>query len=126
MAPGRAPNKARLALLLWLFVAIFYFTLSYNYIRITSNDREFGEYVRYVAQLAGADGRSAKDIRELLLIKAAELSLPVTRDHISIKGERENLKIEVQYDADIEIPWFARQVYTKTFDHKSQFQGPRR
>ena len=47
MASGRASNAKRLVLLLWLLVAFFYFYLSYNYIIVTMNDRQFNEYLEH-------------------------------------------------------------------------------
>ena len=37
-------NVKRLALLLWALVAVYYFYLSYDYIRITKNDGIFADY----------------------------------------------------------------------------------
>ena len=39
------PHRGRLVLLAWILVAVFYFYLSYDYIRVTMNDDEFNEYL---------------------------------------------------------------------------------
>jgi len=125
MASGRASNAKRLVLLLWLLVAFFYFYLSYNYIIVTMNDRQFNEYLEHVVQLAGIERRPAKDIRDLLLVKAEELSLPVHREQIVVTGVGDTLGVTVNYYVDIEIPLLQREFYTKSFEHKAKFQGPR-
>jgi hypothetical protein len=125
MVNGRSLNTKRLALLLWVLVAVFYFYLSYDYIRITSNDREFGEYVRYVVQLAGNDGRSAKDVRDLLLVKAEELSLPLHGEQIRVRGGGHSLNVAVNYDVDIDVPLLQRQIYTKAFEHAVTYSNYR-
>src|SRR5262245_37235216 len=115
-------NVKRLVLLTWLLVAIFYFYLSYDYIRVSMNDREFADYVQYVVQIAGTEQRPAKDVRALILVKAEELSLPVRPEHITILGGGDTLNVTVNYDIDIEIPLFQREIYSKTFEHKAQYR----
>src|SRR6185436_4681047 len=100
MALGQpsSANAKRLALLLWLLVAFFYFYLSYDYIRVTTNDGQFGEYVQYVVQIAGNGHRPPKEIRDLLLVRAEELSLPIRSDQIKIAGSGDSLNVDVTYD----------------------------
>ena len=125
MSIGWSSNKQRLTLLLWMLVASFYFFLSYDYIRVTSNDREFGDYLHYLVQLAGSDGRSPKEIRELLLVKAEQLALPVRADQIVVHGQRNTLDIAVNYDVDIDLPVIRRELYRKKFEHDVKYQIPR-
>lgn len=125
MALGRASNAKRLVLMLWTLVAIFYFYLSYDYIRVTTNDRQFAEYLQHVVQIAGNERRSAKDVRDLLLVKAEELSLPLRSEQIEVHTGGGLLDVSVNYDVDIEIPLLQRQIYTKKFEHQVKYQGPR-
>ena len=125
MSIGRSSSRQRLTLLLWVLVVSFYFYLSYDYIRMTSNDREFGDYMHYIVQLAGNDGRSPKEVRELLLTKAEQLSLPVRAEQIVVRGQRNTLNIAVNYDVDIDIPVIQHEVYRKKFEHDVKFQIPR-
>jgi hypothetical protein len=122
---GSAATNARLVFLLWILVAFFYFYLSYDYIRITTNDQEFADYLHHVVQLAGNDRRPNKEIRALLLDKAAQLTLPVRGDQINVQGRGESLNINVAYEVDIEIPVLQRRVYTKRFEHKDEYQQGR-
>jgi hypothetical protein len=119
---GRSANSKRLVLLLWVLVVLIYFYLSYDYIRVTMSDRQFADYLHHLVQIAGIERRPANEIRTLLLVKAEELSLPVTRDQITVRGSGNSLSVSVNYDVDIEIPLIQRQVYTKTFEHKEQYQ----
>ena len=116
-----APSK-RLALMLWTLVAFFYFYLSYDYIRATSNDRQFADYLQYVVQIAGSENRPAKEIRALILVKADELSLPVRGDQITIRGGGDSLNVALNYQMDIDVPLFERTIYTKEFEHKVRFK----
>ncbi len=125
MAEGPSARAKRLVLLLWILVAFFYFYLAYDYIRVTTNDRQFDTYLQHVVQLAGGEGRSVKEVRELLLVKAQELALPITADQILVRTSGGVLDITVDYDVDIDIPLLQRQIYTKKFQHNVRYQGPR-
>ena len=125
MAIDRATNTKRLTLLVWALVSFFYFYLSYDYIRITTHDRQFADYMHHIVQTAGIDGRSAKDIRDLLLVRADQLSLPLRGEQIVVRGRGESLNVAVNYDVDIDIPLLQREVYRKTFEHTVNYQGPR-
>lgn len=122
MATGASANTKRFVLLLWVLVAFFYFYLAYDYIRVTTNDRSFDDYLQYVVQIAGTDHRPPKEIRALLLVKAEELGLPIQGEEISVLGGGESLNVSVNYNVDIDIPLLQRQIYTKHFEHKIHFQ----
>jgi hypothetical protein len=117
-------NTKRLVLLVWLLVAIFYFYLSWDYIRASMNDKAFGDYLQYVVQIAGPQNRPVKEIRALILVKAEELSLPIRGEEITILGGGDSLNMRVSYDVNIEIPLIQRQLYTKTFEHFVKYKPP--
>jgi hypothetical protein len=115
-------HSKRLVLMLWVLVAFFYFYLSYDFIRATSNDKQFDDYLQYVVQIAASENRPAKEIRALILVKADELSLPVRGNQITILGAGESLNVALNYQMDIEIPLFERANYSKQFEHKVRFR----
>ena len=122
MATAPGVNAKRVVLLLWVVVAFFYFYLSYDYIRVTMHDRQFEDYLQYVVQIAGNEQRPPKEIRELLLVKAEELSLPVSGNGITVIGGGNSLNVGVNYDVNIDIPVIQRQIYTKHFVHNARYQ----
>jgi hypothetical protein len=119
-----APKAKRLVFLVWLLVAFFYFYLSWDYIRANMNDKQFGDYLQYVVQIAGPSNRPAKEIRALILVKAEELSLPVRGEQITILGGGDSLNVRVSYDVDIDIPLLQRQIYSKKFEHFVKYKQP--
>jgi hypothetical protein len=121
----RGANARRLVFLLWMLVAVFYFYLAYGYIRATMNDRQFADYIHYVVQIAGGDQRPANEVRTLLLVKAEELSLPVTAKQITVQGVGLSLNVDVNYNVEIEIPLLEHQFLTKKFEHKERYASPR-
>jgi hypothetical protein len=122
---ARGVNTRRLVFLIWVLVAAFYFYLAYGYIRVSMSDRQFADYLHYVVQIAGNHHRPANEVRTLLLVKAEQLSLPVTAKDVKILGEGEDLNVNVDYDAEIEIPLIQQQFLTKKFAHKERYIGPR-
>jgi hypothetical protein len=107
-----------LVLLFWVLVAIFYFYLSYDYIRIEMNDDRFAEALQHIVQIAGNENLTSKDIRALVLVRAEEVGLPVRGDQITILGVGHSLNIAVGYDIDIDFPIFRQGFYQKRYDHK--------
>jgi hypothetical protein len=119
-----SPGVKRLVVLVWLLVALFYFYLSWNYIRANMNDKEFGDYLQYVVQIAGPQNRPTKEIRALVLVKAEELSLPIRGEQITIVGGGDSLKLSVSYDVDVDIPLLQHQIYSKRFEHVVKYKSP--
>ncbi len=109
MALASGVQKKRVALLLWLLVAFFYFYLSYDY---------------DIVQIAGNEHKPAKEVRTLLLVKAEELSLPIHEEQITILGSGDNLKVTVSYEVDIEFPLLETEVYAKKIEHAAKYQTP--
>src|SRR6267378_324912 len=120
MAAG--PHLKRLVFLVWLLIAVFYFYISYNYIRVSMADRQLADYLQYVVQIAGNDNRPSKEIRALILVKAQELSLPVRGEEISILGGGPTLNVSVDYIVDIDVPLVRSQIYSKRFEHTIKYQ----
>ena len=120
-----AVNRKRLVLLFWMLVAVFYFYLSFDYIRIAMNNDKLGDYVSYVVQLAGNERRTPREIRALLIVKADELGVPLTSDQIKIQGSGQTLKIAVNYDVDIQVPILRSGVYQKHYEHQVSYRVPR-
>jgi hypothetical protein len=119
--PRSSPNQLRLIFLFWLLIAIFYFHVSWDFIRTTMNDRSFNEYLGFVVQNAGYERRPGREIRTLLLVKAEELDLPIRNHHITILGGGETLKVAVSYEVDIQVPVFATGIYRKSYQHNAAY-----
>src|SRR2546429_7236618 len=121
MADSTRLHTRRLVLLLWIPVIVFYTYMSYDYIRVQLNDSQLTSYLDFVVQLAGNENRPPKEVRALILIKAEELGLPISGNQILIAGERQNLRVSVSYNVDIEVPIFKRILYHKVFLHNAKF-----
>jgi hypothetical protein len=111
-----------MVLLVWVLVAFFYFTISYDYIRVNWNDRKFVDYMQSVAQLVGEQHRSSKDARALLENRARELGLPIRSEDIVFHGGGPSINIAVGYEVDIAVPIFDKGIYRKLYQHKVSYK----
>jgi len=71
-------------------------------------DDEFAEYLTFVVDLAGSEGRTSRELRALVMAKVRELQLPVEEDNIEVSGRARTLEVRVTYGVDIDIPLIAR------------------
>jgi hypothetical protein len=124
MSKAPNPRTGRLVLLVWILIAVFYFRISYDYIRVSMSDEKFTQYLQYIVQIAGAENRPAGEVRNFLLVKSEELGLPIRGDQIVIKGGGTTLGVSVVYDIDIEIPILDRGIYHRQYDHKAYYKSP--
>src|SRR5262249_994631 len=102
-----------------------YFYLTFDYIRVAMNDDKLGDYTHYVVQLAGAESRTPREIKALLMVRAVELGVPLTTDQIKVQGSGQNLKITYNYDIDIDVPIFRQGFYSKHYEHTVSYREPR-
>jgi hypothetical protein len=113
-----------LVLLVWILVGVFYFSLAYDYIRVTSNDDKLGEYLKDVVQIAAEQERPAKEIRQLVVEKAQQLDLPLHENQVAVAGSGQSLSVSIVYDVDIALPILSRGVYQKNFQHRATYKRP--
>ena len=118
-------GRARLVLLLWLLVTIFYFYLASDYIQIVMRDDAFEDYLEFSVQLVGSQGRANAELRELVMAKAQELEITLDPDRVDIQGRRQTLVLRVGYDVDIQIPLISNAGYSREFSHEIRFSDPR-
>jgi hypothetical protein len=112
-----SPARRYITLCLWLVVVLMFFSLAKQWIVLTSSDKEFTEYVESVLRRAAIDHRPAKEIRTLLLVKAEQLSIPVSEERIDITGHGQMLGTVIAYDREIKIPMLGGPLYRMEFRH---------
>jgi hypothetical protein len=110
---------------LWVVIAVVYFSMFKQWVSVTMNDRAFAEYIDDVTRMAATERRPAKDVRELLLIRAEQLELPISGYQIEVKRQGEQLKGTVRYGAEITVPFLQQPVYELSFHHDVASNSPR-
>lgn len=87
------------------------------------SDREFSTYLQYAVQISGQENRSPRELRQLILSKAEELSLPVESAKVLIQGEGQRLNVAVSYHVDTTVPLLSRGMLRREFSHKAAYRA---
>jgi len=114
-----------IVLMLWILLAAFYFSLTYEYISASNRDTSLEEYLRYIVVVCGDDRRPNKEVRSLVLAKAEELMIDLRGDQIAVTGYGQTLKISVSYMVDINVPVLQTSIYRKVFQHDTAYRNIR-
>jgi hypothetical protein len=114
----------RLALLFWILVAAIFFYFSYTYIHFSMNDQKLSEYLTHAVDLAASQHRPPKELRELILVNAEELGLPIQGDQIKITGLGANMNVSVTYEVGFTAPFSSHVLYRKSFKHDVTYHAP--
>ena len=120
-----SPARRYVTLCLWLVVVLMFFSLAKQWIVLTSSDKEFTEYVESVLRRAAIDHRPAKEIRTLLLLKAEQLSIPVSEERIGVTGQGQTLGTVIAYDREIKVPMLGGPLYRMEFRHNLSYEPQR-
>jgi hypothetical protein len=120
-----SPARRYVTLCLWLVVVLMFFSLAKQWIVLTSSDKEFTEYVESVLRRAAIDNRPAKEIRTLLLVKAEQLSIPVSEERIDVTGQGHTLGTVIAYDREIKVPMLGGPLYRMEFRHNLSYEPHR-
>ena len=120
-----SPARRYVTLCLWLVVVLMFFSLAKQWIVLTSSDKEFTEYVESVLRRAAIDHRPAKEIRALLLVKAEQLSIPVSEGRIDVTGQGQTLGTVIAYDREIKVPMLGGPLYRMEFRHNLSYEPQR-
>jgi hypothetical protein len=110
-------RRGYIAMVLWSLLGFLHVSLITQWLTLTERDRAFTKYIGYVMQIAAQDQRSANEVRDLLLLKAEDLSVPVQGGEINITGKGQMLRAAVRYKADITMPIVNQGVYRLSFRH---------
>ncbi len=114
----------RLVLLFWVVVAVIFFYFSYQYIRVSMNDQKLSEYLPHAVDLAASQHRPPKELRELILVDAEELGLPIQGDQIKITGVGSTTNVSIDYEVGFKAPFSDHILYRRTFKHNVTYHAP--
>jgi hypothetical protein len=115
---GLCRTERYIVMFLFSFLSFVYISLFGQWMALNSRDKVFTEYLNGVLQTAALEKRPAKEVRALLLVKAEDLSLPISDDSIRISGQGQTLKAAVRYKADINMPIVNQPVHRLRFYHQ--------
>jgi hypothetical protein len=105
------------AVLTWSFLGFLYICLISQWLTISSRDKLFRQYIDDSIQVAAKEHHPAKELRAQLLIKAADLSLPVQADEVDVSSVGKTVRAIVRYKADISMPIVNKPIYQMSLRH---------
>jgi hypothetical protein len=105
------------AVLTWSFLGFLYICLLSQWLTISSRDKLFTQYIDDSIQLAAKEHHPIKELRAQLLIKAAELSLPIQADAVDVSSIGKTVRAIVRYKADISMPIVNKPIYQMNLRH---------
>jgi len=109
--------KKYIALFLWLMTAALFFSLAAQWIDFSSSDKKLTEYAQSILQRASLDRRPPIEVRNLVLSKATQLSIPLEQARLVISGQGDSLETNIAYHAEIKIPVLDQVLYRMEFQH---------
>ncbi len=121
---GRDSRKYYAVFCLWMFVGFLYLSLMSQWVNFSGHDKQFKQSMQRAIQLAATEQRPDKELRALLLIRAEEFSIPIRGDEIHISGTGTNLKVNLRYETDINMPIVNQTLYRMKFDHDLTYLPP--
>ena len=92
---SKRTRSGRLVFMLWLLIAIIYFSLARSYISVSMDDSEFEEYLQTYINLVVSQDRSPDDLQALVMAKARELEIPLDPVNVEIRGSGATMELSV-------------------------------
>jgi len=115
-------SQRYIALSVWVVVFAIFSSLAWQWIALNSSDKELTEYVEGLVRRSAFDRRSAKEIRDLVLLKAEQLSIPMPEQAVNVSGQGESLQTTFTYDTVINVPILRHELYRMEFTHQVRFK----
>ena len=118
---SKRTGRGRLVFMLWLLIAIIYFSLARNYISVSMADNEFEQYLQFAVNLVVNQDRSPDDLRALVMAKARELEIPLDPVNVEIRGGGETTELEVSYGVTVRFPLLPDAGYRREYEHAVEY-----
>ncbi len=99
-----------------LFVVLVYF--GFHYAPIYLHAYQFNDFVRSEVKFAGGSRRSVSTITENILVKAAQLDLPVEKDNIKVTREGPFFTVDLSYKVPVDL-----RIYQHELEFESSLSG---
>ena len=100
-----------------LVVAVIVF-LAVQYVPLYFNAFQFNDAVRQEVKFAGSARRTIDSVREAVLLRAREYSVPVTEDDIKVTREGPFFVVDINYSVRVNL-----RVYQHEVHFSSSFSG---
>ena len=98
-------GSGNLGCILWALVLIIGVMVAWKAIPVKIASAEMYDYMDEVARTAGVN-TTAEEVKKAILARAADLKLPVDKDHVTVVREGDRLKMRAEYTVPVEFPGY--------------------
>jgi hypothetical protein len=107
-------GESNLGCIIWLVVLALAVLISWKMIPVKVNSAEMADYLVEVAQFHSAR-RSPEELEKLILTRASELGIPLTKEEVTVVRTRDRVRITVEYTIPVDFPGYT---YNWHFRHE--------
>jgi hypothetical protein len=107
-------GEGNLGCILWLLVLGLAVMISMKAIPVKIASAELYDYMDEVARSAGVR-TTAEDVKKAILVRAADLKLPLDKDHVTVTRQGDRLRMRAEYTVPLEFPGYT---YNWRFVHE--------
>lgn len=98
-------GEGNLGCILWLLVLGLAVMISVKAVPVKIASAEMYDYMDEVARSTGVN-TTAEDIEKALLQRAADLKLPLDKDHVTVERQGDRVRMRVEYTVPVELPGY--------------------
>ena len=111
-------GEGNLGCIVWLLVLGLAVMICVKVVPVKIASAEMYDYMDEVARSAGVN-TTAEDAKKAILQRAADLKLPVDKDHVTVTREGDRIRMRVEYTVPVEFPG-----YTYNWDFVHEMDRP--
>ena len=107
-------GEGNLGCIVWLLVLGLAVMICVKAVPVKIASAEMYDYMDEVARSAGVN-TTAEDAKKAILQRAADLKLPLDKDHVTVVLEGDRIKMRAEYTVPVEVPGYT---YNWNFVHE--------
>jgi hypothetical protein len=114
--PRRRAEKGEgnLGCILWVLLLALGLLIAWKMIPVKVNSAELYDYMDELARF-NAGKESAEEIKKKILVRAAELHLPVEKENVTVVRDGDRIQMTVDYTVPVKFPGYT---YNWHFSHE--------
>ena len=98
-------GEGNLGCIVWLLVLGLAVMICVKAVPVKIASAEMYDYMDEVARTTGVN-TTAEEVKKAILLRAADLKLPVSKDQVTVVREGDRLKMRAEYTVPLEFPGY--------------------
>ncbi|HWM91411.1 MAG TPA: hypothetical protein VN493_11660 [Thermoanaerobaculia bacterium] len=101
-------GEGNLGCILWLLVLGLAVLIAWKAVPVKIASAEMYDFMDEMARSVGAN-TTAEDVEKAILQRAAELKLPLDKDHVKVERIGDRIRMRAEYTVPVEFPGYTHQ-----------------